>query len=234
MRSSRLGTFDSDGPFDCEAVAAAYPAPLLRPWGSSMTPPPPLGNQLSRTLSAVDHLVARIRHEQWLAPTPCTDWNVHDLVNHLVGMNLVFAALMSDQPPPQRGADRLGNDPLGAYRDSGVALAAAFDQPGVLERTFHGPLGAATGAERLNIRIADLLVHGWDLSQATGQPTELPEDLAEEALAFVRAQLLTQPRTGRYGPEQAVGQDAPAIDRLAAFLGRPVRTSRRTGSDPYR
>ena len=146
-------------------------------------------------MSAVDHLVAGIRHEQWSAPTPCTDWNVHDLVNHLVGMNLVFAALMSDQPPPQRGADRLGNDPLGAYRDSGVALAAAFDQPGVLERTFHGPLGAATGAERLNIRIADLLVHGWDLSQATGQPAELPEDLAEEALAFVRAQLLTQPRT---------------------------------------
>jgi uncharacterized protein (TIGR03086 family) len=187
-------------------------------------------------MSAVDHLVVGIRHEQWLASTPCTDWNVHDLVNRLVGMNLVcvFAALMSDQPPPQRGADRLGNDPLGAYRDSGIALAAAFDQPGVLERTFHGPLGAATGAERLNIRLADLLVHGWDLSQATGQPPELPEDLAEEALAFVRAQLLTQPRTGRYGPEQAVGQDAPAIDRLAAFLGRPVATSRPTGSDPNR
>lgn len=199
-----------------------------------MTPRPPLGNQLSRTMSAVDHLVAGIRHEQWLAPTPCTDWNVHDLVNHMVGMNLVFVALMRDQPPPQRGADRLGNDPLGAYRDSGVALVAAFDQPGVLERTFHGPLGSATGAERLNIRIADLLVHGWDLSQATGQPSELPEDLAEEALAFVRAQVLTQPRTGRYGPEQAVGQDAPAIDRLAAFLGRPVRSSRRTGFDLYR
>jgi uncharacterized protein (TIGR03086 family) len=132
-----------------------------------MTPPPPPGNQLSRTMSAVDHLVAGIRQEQWLAPTPCTDWKVRDLVNHLVGMNLVFAALMSDQPPPQRGADRLGNDPLGAYRGSGVALAAACDQPGVLERTFHGPLGAATGAERLNIRIADLLVHGWDLAQAT-------------------------------------------------------------------
>jgi ferredoxin len=62
-----------------------------------MTPPPPPGNQLSRTMSAVDHLVAGIRQEQWLAPTPCTDWKVRDLVNHLVGMNLVFAALMSDQ-----------------------------------------------------------------------------------------------------------------------------------------
>ncbi len=75
------------------------------------------------------------------------------------------------------------------------------------------------------MRISDLLVHGWDLSEATGQPAEFPEDLAEEALVFVRAQLLTYPRTGRYGPEQAVGEDAPAIDRLAAFLGRPVRTS---------
>jgi uncharacterized protein (TIGR03083 family) len=58
-------------------------------------------------MSAVDHLVAGIRHEQWLAPTPCTDWNVHDLVNHLVGMNLVFAALMSDQEPKDPEGDNV-------------------------------------------------------------------------------------------------------------------------------
>lgn len=105
---------------------------------------------------------------------PCTDWTVHQLVNHLVGMNLVFAALLSKQAPPERSADRLGPDPVGAYRESGSALTSAFDQPGVLERTYQSPLGAATGRDRLRMRLYDLLVHGWDLAQATGQPSVLP------------------------------------------------------------
>lgn len=116
------------------------------------------------------------------APTPCTDWTVHDLVNHLVGVNLVFAALLSDQVPPELGADHLGDNPAGAYRDSGVAMQAAFDQPEVLEWTYHGPLGAASGAERLHLRITDLLAHGWDLARATGQPAELAEAWRERVL----------------------------------------------------
>ncbi|MDQ2884349.1 MAG: TIGR03086 family metal-binding protein [Actinomycetota bacterium] len=187
-----------------------------------MTPPPLTVEQLSRALSAVGHLIAGIRDDQWSAPTPCTDWTVHDVVNHLVGVNLVFVALLNDQAPPERVADYLGDDPAAAYRDTGAAVRAAFEQPGVLERTYHGPLGAATGAERLHIRITDLLAHGWDLAVATGQSAELPEDLAEQSLAFARVQLSTMPRTGRFGPAQTVDDDAPAIDRLVAFLGRPL------------
>ena len=184
----------------------------------------PSVEQLSAALSAVGELIEGVREQQWSAPTPCQDWTVHALVNHLVGMNLVFAALLTDQAPPERGADRLGDDPLSAYRESGSLLIAAFDQPGVLERTYHGPLGSATGGDRLQIRLYDLLAHGWDLAQATGQPAELPGDLAEQALAFARVQLSTQPRTGRFDLAQSVSDDAPAIDRLAAFLGRSVST----------
>jgi uncharacterized protein (TIGR03086 family) len=147
-------------------------------------------------------------------------------------MNLAFAALLSDEAPPERGADRIGDDPVGAYRDSGSLLKAAFDRPGVLERTFHGPPGAATGRDRLQVRLYDLLAHGWDLARATGQPVELPNDLAEQALAFARAQLSTQARTGRFGPAQAVSDGAPAIDRLAAFLGRSVNTGPRPIIEP--
>jgi hypothetical protein len=146
-------------------------------------------------------LIEGVRDEQWSAPTPFRDWTVHDLVNHLVGMNLVFVALLTDEDPPARRADRLGDDPAGAYRDAGSVLITAFDRPGVLEHTFHGPLGAATG-----------------------QPVELPNDSAEKALAFARVQLSTQARTGRFEPAQPIAEDAPAIDRLVAFLGRPVST----------
>lgn len=71
-------------------------------------------------------------------------------------------------------------------------------------------------------RIADLLTHGWDLVQATGAVVELPEDVVEQALTFVRAQLPSQPRTGRFSDPQPIHDDAPVFDRLAAFTGRSV------------
>ena len=185
----------------------------------------PLVEQLGRALDAVAGLIINIRADQWSAPTPCTDWTVRQLVNHLIGMNRVFAALLADQPPPPRpSADHAEDDPVGAYRDSAAALRAAFGRRGVLERTYRGPLGTATGAERLQIRLYDLLAHGWDLAQATGQPTDLPEDLAERSLAFARTQLTEQARSGRFGPAQIAAEQAPAIERLVAFLGRPVST----------
>jgi uncharacterized protein (TIGR03086 family) len=123
----------------------------------------PLVEKLDRAFDAVAGLISDIRADQWSAPTPCTDWTVRQLVNHLIGMNRVFAALLADEPPPPRpSADHAEDDPVASYRDSAVTLQAAFGRPGVLERTYHGPLGAATGAERLQIRLYDLLAHGWD------------------------------------------------------------------------
>ena len=133
-------------------------------------------------------LIGQIAPGLWTAPTPCTEWNVRDLVNHLVGTNLMLVAMFEESPMPERKADRLGTDPAGAYRRSAAALHAAASRPGVLERSQATPLGVATGAERLRWRIADLLVHGWDLVQATGVVAELPDDLVQQALTFARAQ----------------------------------------------
>jgi uncharacterized protein (TIGR03086 family) len=182
--------------------------------------------QLDRAFAAVGELIAKVRPEQWSAPTPCTDWTVRRLVDHLIGMNRVFAALLVDEPPPQRPpADHIEVDPVGAYRDSAARLLAVFEQPGVLERVYTGPLGAATGAQRLQIRMYDLLAHGWDLATATGRPVELPVDVTENSLAFVRIQLTDDARPGRFGPAQQVADNAPAIDQLVGFLGRSVTTS---------
>jgi len=191
----------------------------------------PSVEQLDRAIDAVGDLITNVQPEQWSAPTPCTDWTVRQLVHHLIGMNRVFAALLADEPPPQPAADHVEDDPVRAYRDSAAALQAAFDQPEVLQRTYHGPLGAATGAERLQIRLYDLLAHGWDLAQATGQPAELPDDLAEQSLAFVRTQLTEQARPGRFDRVQIVAEQAPAIERLVAFLGRPVSETPRATVD---
>jgi uncharacterized protein (TIGR03086 family) len=161
-------------------------------------------DRLARAFAAVDDLVAGIRPEQWSARTPCSEWTVRQLIAHLIGMNRVFIALLNDEPMPRPAAAPVEADLVGAFGDSAATLQAAFDGPGVLERTYVGPLGAATGTERLQIRLYDLLAHGWDLAQATGQPVALPEDLAEQALAFVRSQLTDQaPGALRAGPARS-------------------------------
>jgi uncharacterized protein (TIGR03086 family) len=147
---------------------------------------------------------------------------VRDVVNHLVGMNLVFVAMFEESSMPERGTDCLGADPVAAYRRSAAALQAAAARPGILVQSQATAMGVATGAERLQWRIADLLTHGWDLVQATGVVAEMPDDLPEQALTFVQAQLPSQPRTGRFADPQPIPDDAPAIERLAAFTGRPV------------
>jgi uncharacterized protein (TIGR03086 family) len=180
-------------------------------------------DRLARSFAAVGELIDAIQPGQWSAPTQCMEWTVHRLVEHLVGKNLVFAAVLAGDPLPQRGDGLPGDRLARAYRESAAGLLDAFGRPGVLDRSYEGPLGAATGAERLEIRMYDLLAHGWDLAQALGQPAALPEDAAEASLAFARADgRAVRPGGGCFGHPRPVAESAPAMERLAAFLGRDV------------
>ena len=181
-------------------------------------------DKLSIALDATEHLVAGVRDDQWTDPTPCTEWNVRDLVGHLVVGNHAFASILRGQrPAAPREILGPGRDLPSAYRDSAAAVVSAFRQPGVLERLFTVPFGTVPGIVALHLRVTEALVHGWDLARATGQAADFPDDLAEEELAFSRAKLGDVP-PGRspFAPPQPVADDAPAIDRLAACLGRSV------------
>src|SRR5437764_1113118 len=102
--------------------------------------------QLSIALTATERLIAAVRDDQWTEPTPCTDWNVRDLVEHVVGGNYRFARALRGEPPAlPEDALRSGRDLLKAYRDSAAARLDAFRQPGVLERVFTIPVGTAPG-----------------------------------------------------------------------------------------
>lgn len=183
----------------------------------------PLVVRLGRAFEAVGVLVSNVSANQWSAPTPCADWSVRRLVDHLIGMNRVFTALLADGPVPRMGAgEQVQEDPVTAYRETSAALLVAFGPSGVLGRQYKGPLGTASGAERLQIRLYDLLAHGWDLACATGQSVDLTDDLVESSVAFARMQLAEQSRDGRFGPPRYVDENASAIERLVAFLGRPV------------
>lgn len=182
---------------------------------------------LDRAIAGTDRLIAGITADQWSAPTPCTEWDVRALVTHVTSSMLTFAALVRDDPQPDHGADHQAyhqaDDPVAGYRSAAAALRAAFGMPGALDRMYQSPIGPAPGSVLVHLRITELLVHGWDLARATGQPPALPTDLAAGELAVWRAQFREGlPDALPFALARPVAAYAPAIDQLAAFLGRSV------------
>jgi uncharacterized protein (TIGR03086 family) len=186
---------------------------------------------LATALDGAGQLVAAVRAQQWDDPTPCADWSVRQLVNHLVGGNRLVIRVLSGEPlpPPEqlgrRGhVDQLGDDPAGAFRTTAEDLLAALRRPGVLERAHALPAGTLPGPAVVHLRTVETLVHGWDLACATGQPVPFPDELAAGELAFSR-DLLGRLPEGRqpFAPPRPVPDDAPALDRLVALLGRAPR-----------
>jgi uncharacterized protein (TIGR03086 family) len=176
---------------------------------------------LDQALDASAAVVAGIRAEQWQAPTPCTELDVRGVLNHLVSGNLLFVALVHGGPRPDRAADHLGTDPLAAFQNAAAGLRTAFATPGVLEQVYTAPFGTAPGAGLVHVRIVETLTHGWDLARASGQAAEFPGEVTERALASSKRNLTPQMRGQAFGAEVPAPDDASAIDRLAAFLGRP-------------
>ena len=187
----------------------------------------PVG-QLALALDVTGGLIDGIGADgQWEAPTPCPGWTVADMVTHLADGNYVFVAILRGTPLEQARAVAEavapGDDLAARYRDSGAKLVDAFSQPGVLEQVVTIPPGTMPGIGALHIRTVEALVHGWDLARATGRSAPFPDDLAEQELAFTRRALDGLPAGSRaFGPPQPVPDDAPAIVRLAACLGRPA------------
>jgi uncharacterized protein (TIGR03086 family) len=183
---------------------------------------------LATALDGTGRLIDTIPDAQWQLPTPCPDWTVRQLVNHLVGGNRLFTRVLRGTPLPpvqelgRRGAeDQLGEDAAGAFRSSADQMLAAFGEPGVLERTHTVPAATLPGPAVVHLRTVETLVHGWDLARATSQPAPFPDELVEEELTFSRELLARLPEGRRpFGPSRAVADGAPAIDRLAALLGR--------------
>jgi uncharacterized protein (TIGR03086 family) len=212
---------------------------------SSSPVDPPVGSPIDSLARALEHtarLVEGVPDDQWDRPTPCAGWSVRDLVDHLVAGNRLFArALLGEPPSPgssgsgsgSSGSGSAGSGSAGspvaamAYRESADTLLAAFASPGVLERPVTVPFGTVPGVVALHLRLVEALVHGWDLARATGQRPSGDEAAAEQALAFTRPQLGRVPaERSPFGPPQPVADDAPALDRLAACLGREVGPGR--------
>jgi len=166
-----------------------------------------------RTLEGVDA-------GQWDSPTPCTDWNVRDLVNHVVGEDLWTQPLLAGKTIAEVGdqfdGDVLGDDPVGTSRaatSEAVAASAKHLPAGGMVNVSWGQIPAEEYVRQL---ASDHLIHAWDLAAATGQTRDLdPELVADVAEWFAPNEEMIR-SAGVIAAHQDLAGD-PQTDLLAGY-----------------
>lgn len=151
----------------------------------------------------------------WDARSPCAEWTVREVANHLVGGLKAFAASVEHTEWDMDG-DHLGDDPHGAFRAAADRCLAAFARPGALTETHPFPSGPAPGSVIASISLSETVVHGWDIARGAGVPYTPPP----EAVADLLAEELESSAEGMFAPPVPVAPDAPPLTRLLARTGR--------------
>lgn len=157
---------------------------------------------------AIRTLQARIdglRDDDLSRATPCTDWNVGQLVDHVITTTDGIATMLGGGEPDWT-ASRTYDDRSGAFREASDRLLGA---------------SATAPPDQLGMPLSELAVHTWDLEVALGGSTdELDPRVAESGLAFMHEHLTDEQRAGSFDLPREAPADANAYERIAAFAGR--------------
>jgi uncharacterized protein (TIGR03086 family) len=172
---------------------------------------------LDRTFQHTHDVIAAVPSAKHDAATPCEEWKVRDLLEHMIGVVAGLGAAASGVAP---GAFELSDDPATQFEGVAKATLGAWRAPGALERIIEGPAGAMPGQVYAGINLLDTATHSWDLATACGLPSALGDDVAEFTLDVARQTIAPQIRPGRFADEVPAPAGADATARLVAFLGR--------------
>ena len=168
--------------------------------------------------------VAGVAPDAWGRPTPCVDWDVRTLVNHVVGEERWAVPLLEGRTIAEVGdsldGDLLGADPSRAAQRAGRAAVEAFSAAGARDRTVHLSFGDTPASEYAWQLFTDHLVHGWDLAAATGWSTSLDDDLVEACAGWWAGREELYRGAGAVAERVDVGPGASPQDRLLASFGR--------------
>ena len=187
---------------------------------------------LDRTLAATEAVVAGVRADQWTAPTPCTELDARGVLNHLVRGNLLFVAIIRDEPRPVPGTDHLGGGPLAAFQRAAAQLREAFRGLARRSRSYDlrrsGPRGArpwcTSGSRRTWSMVG--IWPGRPGSRGESSRTTWPggswSGPGSGSRPGRRVPALPSPRRSRSR------RATPAIDRLAGWLGLLAQRDRAT------
>ncbi len=164
--------------------------------------------------------VGSVEDDQWGQTTPCTDWDVRALVNHVVGEELWTRPLVEGSSVEDVGdrfdGDLLGETPGSVAADAGADAAEAMDAKGPEGALVKLSFGDTPIAEYAMQLTADHLVHGWDLAAATGQDRTLDAELVSAVGEWFRGMEEMYRGAGAIGPRLDAGGDAQT-ELLAAF-----------------
>jgi uncharacterized protein (TIGR03086 family) len=179
-------------------------------------------NLLEGILDKTGDVIGLVGDDQWQLPTPCPDYDVDALVNHMVGWVRAFESGSNGrQYQGDPGAYRRGADPAADFRTSAAGLVTGWRTLG-FDRDVPVSTGSSPGPMVMNMTLMEYLTHGWDLATATGQP--VPYTDTEGAKVLQRAEQTLPPQYRGpdmpFGVEVPIAASAPAVDRLIAFMGR--------------
>ena len=176
-----------------------------------------------RSVEEFGQRVMAIGADDWTRPTPCTDWNVRDLVRHLVYEELWTPPLLAGATIAEIGdrfeGDILGDDPQVAWKEASAhALAAAA--PNVLGRTVHLSFGDFPGREYLGQLTADHVIHAWDLARGIDAHDRLDPEVVQFVYDFMAPQADQWAAAGVFAPAVDVPAEADLQSKLLAMSGR--------------
>jgi uncharacterized protein (TIGR03086 family) len=176
-----------------------------------------------RALAQTEQIVAAVRPDQLGNPTPCTEFDVRDLLRHIGGA-ITRAAITGE------GGDALAFDGRGpedmsldTYRVLAKRATAAWSDDARLDAMVTVPWGTVPGRVALSGAMQEVVTHGWDLATATGQEAEGDPDLATWVLEEFAHRALPPERRGGpvpFGPVVPAPAGAGPYAQLAAWLGR--------------
>jgi uncharacterized protein (TIGR03086 family) len=183
-----------------------------------------MGELYVRAMNATRAYLDAVDAGQWHAPTPCTEWDLKQVTNHIIGENLWAAELFQARTIAEVGnrldGDVAGDDPAAAYTRSVQAASQAVSAPGAMDATCHLSFGDYSGSDYAAQLLLDTLVHGWDIARASDQDTRLDQDLVAACLPIARELTAQFRAAGVFGEDLPVAPDADAQVRLLAMLGR--------------
>lgn len=176
---------------------------------------------LAETFDHTHGVIAGVRADQLANATPCREWDVEALLGHAIGVVAgIGSAVRGDAPPADGAAFVLAADPANQFRtlaDSTLAAWRAADLSGEMN-IGAGPMPATAA---LSINLLDTSTHAWDIARATGQPENLPEELAGVVLEVGHGVVSDEVRGfAGFDPAIAVAEHASSTEKLVAFLGR--------------
>ncbi len=183
----------------------------------------PIG--FTRALDGFEAVVAAVPASRWGDPSPCADWCAADVVTHVISGLLAIKARAAGGQDAMAAADpraEADGDPLAAWQAARAATIAALG-PEVFAGSVPLPLawgGDMPLREYIERYPLEILVHTWDLAEATGQPVVLDPELVSDALRSARQFAPAGRAAGLIGEELQVGDDADDQARLLAMFGR--------------